>query len=81
MKKNELKQRLVNENVRSDVYSLEGGLPNEAYCLNNNGNVWEVYYSERGAKSGLKSFKTEEEACDYFYNSLVKMLREMGLIV
>jgi hypothetical protein len=79
MKKSELKQRLINENITKDAYSLEGGLPNEVYCLNQNGGVWEVYYSERGQKSGLKSFAQENEACDYFYRSLISMLQDMGL--
>ena len=79
MKKNDLKKILINNNIPKDVYSLEGGLPNEAYCLNTDGDKWEVYYSERGQKSGLKLFKTEDEACDYIYKSLVQMLKEMGM--
>lgn len=80
MTKNELKQRLINESIRNDAYSLEGGLPNEAYCLNQNGNIWEVYYSERGQKTRLTIFQTENEACDYFYNSLINMLKDMELL-
>lgn len=80
MKKNDLRSILINNNIPKDTYSLEGGLPNEAYCLNLAGDKWEVYYSERGQKSGLKLFKTEDEACDYFYKSLVQMLKEMGIL-
>jgi hypothetical protein len=44
--------------IPTDIYSLNGRLPNEAYCLNHAGDVYEVYYSEHGQKSGLKSFAT-----------------------
>ncbi|WP_026478302.1 hypothetical protein [Alkaliphilus transvaalensis] len=76
---NDLKKILINNNIPKDAYSLDGGLPNEAYCLNRNGGNWEVYYSERGQKSGLKLFRTENEACDYFYKSLVRMLKDLGI--
>lgn len=80
MKKNELEQKLITENVNPYSYSLDGGLPNEAFCLGENGSVWEVYYSERGSKTGLKTFQTEDEACDYFYGWITKTLKSMGLI-
>lgn len=75
----ELESRLISENIRRDVYSLKGGLSNEAYCISQTNGIWEVYYSERGIKSGLKVFQKEEEACQYFYDSLIKTLRDMGL--
>ena len=28
--------------------------------------LWEVYYSERGKKSGRTTFKSESDACSYF---------------
>jgi len=28
---------LTDSNIPKDTYSLDGGLPNEAYCLNQNG--------------------------------------------
>lgn len=75
----ELELRLISEKIRSDVYSLNGGLPNEAYCITQSNGVWEVYYSERGNKSGLRIFQKEEEACQYFYDSLIETLKDMGL--
>ncbi|WP_226681963.1 hypothetical protein [Sutcliffiella horikoshii] len=74
MKKQELEKTLINANVPNDLYNLNGGLPNEAFCLNRNQNLWEVYYSERGVKSQLKKFNTEEEACDYFYQTVLEHL-------
>lgn len=74
MKKQELQQQLLMSGVPEDMYSLNGRLPNEAYCLDKRNNIWEVYYSERGIKSGLRQFKSEEKACDYFYELIIKAL-------
>lgn len=45
MPKNELEQKLLQEGVSKDLYSLKGGLSNESYCFNEQNGVWEVYYS------------------------------------
>lgn len=74
MKKQILEQKLISLGVPSHMYSLHDGLPNEAYCLNKNNRFWEVYYSERGIKSGVKQFDSEEEACEYFYRLIVESL-------
>ncbi len=63
-------QKLVETRIRKDFYSLSGGLPNEAYCINKTQDGWEVYYSERGLKSNLKLFKEESAACEYFYRQI-----------
>ena len=80
MTKNELRERLARESIPTDAYNLDGGLPNEAFCLCNNDNIWEVYYSERGQKSMLKQFESEDDACDYFYKLLTQMLSDMGIL-
>ncbi len=80
MTKNELRERLVRENIPTDAYKLDGGFPNEAFCLCNNVNIWEVYYSERGQKSMLKQFEFEDDACDYFYKLLTRMFSDMGIL-
>ncbi|PDZ64367.1 hypothetical protein CON30_20905 [Bacillus cereus] len=38
------------------------------------------YYSERGTKSNSKIFNSKTEACEYFYTSLIHMLKELGVI-
>ncbi len=75
MNKEELSILLKKEKINDDMYSLEGGLPNEMYCLEENGGRWEVYYSERGNKTGLKLFSTENDACLYFHNLLLRSLQ------
>ncbi len=69
----ELVKELEALRVPEDTYSiLAGGYPNERLCITNEQAEWQVYYSERGRKSGLKTFSDEEEACEYFYNKLKK---------
>jgi hypothetical protein len=70
MLKFELKDKLREEGINVLSYSLNGGLPNEAYCLNQSAGKWEVYYSERGSKAGLRIFDLERDACVYLYNLL-----------
>lgn len=72
---NELKT-IVSKNgkIPKDCYSFDGGLPNESLCISRHGEDWEVYYSERGKKTNLMTFKMESEACEYFYKRLLKMI-------
>lgn len=70
-----LKFTLDELNIRKDAYSLNGGLPNEALCINKKGIVWQVYYSEKGKKTNLKVFFSEKSACNYFLN-LIKTFKE-----
>ncbi len=74
MNKSELEKRLEQERAEKSAYSLEGGFPNEAFVLNQNGNQWEVYYSERGQKSGLVIFDNENDACEYLYRDLKRFV-------
>ena len=66
-----LEKMLVENKVPSDMYSLQGGLPNEAYCIDKIDGKWEVYYSERGTRSYIGRFDDEEEAC----NCLIKQIK------
>lgn len=66
----ELKKMLNELRVPEDLYSIMvGGLPNEKLCIVKE-NTWQIYYSERGRKSGLKEFKTESQACEYFLEKM-----------
>jgi hypothetical protein len=76
MKILELEKKLIESNIPKDIYSiLKGGLPNEQYCITKVDNYWEVYYSERGNKSGLEKFDSEEVACKYFYEKLEEYVK------
>ena len=50
--------------VPRDQYGLSGGLPNECFCIDlDPEGKWCTYYSERGVRSGLKLFDSEDAAC------------------
>ena len=74
MNRMELKSILEKEGVAKNLYSLYGGLPSESYCLDKQNNKWEVYYSERGSKTDLEIFDTEDVACQYFLNKIKEIL-------
>jgi len=66
----DLTESLNKLGISKDLYSImRGGLPNEQLCIAKE-ELWLVYYSERGRKSGLKEFQTESEACEYFLKKL-----------
>ena len=68
----QLKNKLEEAGISEDSYSImTGGLPNEKFCIAKD-ETWQVYYSERGKRTGLRAFKTEEEACEYLYKKLVR---------
>ncbi|WP_346895543.1 hypothetical protein [Clostridium sp. UBA7503] len=71
MNKKKLHEIILERKIPRDMYSLDGGFPNEAYCLNKEKDQWEVYYSERGIKSQLKRYGTEEEACKALLTILI----------
>ncbi len=66
MNTSKLNEKLKGLNIPKDAYSLQGGFPNESFCIGEDNGVWETYYSERGNKTGLKTFTNEKEACEYF---------------
>jgi len=68
----DLRHAADREGIRTASYSLEGGLPPEKYVLALEEGGWSVYYSERGRRAGLNFFDTEDEACDYLFNLLIK---------
>lgn len=80
MKIQDLQNQLDFYKVPKDAYSLRGGLPNEAFCIDFRDGQWEVYYSERGSKTGLVSFKMEEEACAYFFEWIIDTLKRMRIL-
>ena len=70
MTTDELQKELNKLGVSQDLYSLMiGGFPNEKLCIVKE-ESWQVYYSERGHKSGLKIFDTETEACEFFLRKM-----------
>lgn len=50
MTKNELEQRLIEENIPQLSYSLNGGHPNEACCLSKNGQICKFIIVKEGLR-------------------------------
>jgi hypothetical protein len=77
MTKDELTNRLIQENIPPSLYSLNGGMPEDRFCIGSTYGGWEVYYSKRGVKSQVKKFFTEEEAHDYLYAGIKRMMKKV----
>ncbi|WP_455126540.1 hypothetical protein [Ruminococcus sp.] len=69
MTKKALERKLNELNIDKRAYDLNGGLPNETYCIEESNGKWYTYYSERGKRTSFNSFETEE-ACQYFLDWL-----------
>lgn len=49
-------------------------MPNEAYCIEEENDNWHVYYSERGIKTSIGYFESEQEACDCLLKEIKKII-------
>ena len=70
MTRDELAGILAAERIRPDAYALGDVGRDECYVLDDAGGTWEVFYSERGQKGSLRSFRREEDACRYLLDLL-----------
>jgi len=70
MNREELKKTLAQRGVRKNSYDLDENDSDECYDLEKNGKNWDVYYRERGVKTGIKTCQSENEACNYIYELL-----------
>lgn len=74
MNRKQLEKILLENKVPNDLYSLNGGLPSEAYCIEKDKDRWQIYYSERGIKRNIGYFESEEEACDCLLKEIKKIV-------
>jgi len=65
-----LREILRSEGIRDSAYSLEGGLRDDTLTLDQIGERWIVYYSERGQRWDERSFSDEDAACEYLLGLL-----------
>ena len=78
MNKDELKAILEAEGIKSMFYSLNGVRYDECLVLENpNVGCWNVYYSERGSKTGLREFGSEDESCRHILFLLRRSVRNL----
>jgi hypothetical protein len=74
MNRTELEHELKAQMIPAYAYSLNGG-DYAMFCITRNIDKWETYSSDRGMKCSLKIFDTEDEACAYFLDWMVKFKR------
>lgn len=72
----ELEAFLIENNIPTDIYSLDGGVPNETYCIEKIASGWHVYYSERGKKNIIGKFDNEDAAVRCFLGAIPKAYRQ-----
>jgi len=67
-----LKHILDAEDIDPIAYSLDGGMPFEAYVLERRAGHWVVFYSEHGLRTGETEFEAEGDACSYLLELLLR---------
>jgi hypothetical protein len=72
MNRIELKTMLEAEGIRQNLYSLDGSGGDECMVIEQQPSTWIAYYSERGQQTGKLYFATEDEACRYILETLVR---------
>lgn len=72
MKASGLRKRLLAAGCNESNFAvLSRG--NDAFCLDKKGNIWVVFYSERGLDSeAIFSPESENEACEFFFDYVTK---------
>jgi hypothetical protein len=67
MKIHQLQEAVRLANINEHFISYPGEMKDESYVLEKkNDHSWNVYYSERGQRTGERFFTSEEEACGGF---------------
>ena len=72
MRVDEVEKYLDLKGVPKDMYSLKGGLPSEAYCIERVQDKWHLYYSERGHKWTIGMFTREEDVVEAFVDKIIE---------
>jgi hypothetical protein len=73
MNRKELKNIFDKEKISPRVYSLYGPVGDDnRYVLEERFGTWFVYYSERGERFGEQIFISEDEACKYMLQKILK---------
>ena len=67
MNRAELLACLDEASIDARSYDLDEGGRSESYVLRERDGRWEVFYSERGLRSGLRCYSSESEASAYFF--------------
>ncbi len=72
MNREELRRILNAENISLTTYSLDGKYCEECLRLEKVVDGWVVSYSERGLRTNERHFDSEEDACRYMSDRLLR---------
>ena len=56
--------------IPPNAFSIGDPTQDESLCIREKNGCWEVFYYERGIKTGLRVFKEEHEACCNFLSTI-----------
>jgi len=77
----ELEKWLKENCYPMNSYSINGNAIYEGFGLENNGGLFQWFYTERGDKQTLEHFATEKEAVEYALKKLNRMNTQIGIIL
>jgi hypothetical protein len=63
---------LVERDINPACYELEGRPVEGAHVLEQQGDGWHVFYTERGETFNERVFASESDACEYFLKEITK---------
>lgn len=69
----ELKQKLDEEGILPGEYSINGERSPDTLVLEKRGNDWIVFSLDRYIERDLKVFVSEDYACQYVYEHMVRL--------
>lgn len=72
----EMLKNIKNSNIPDDAYSIGGKFQNESLCMQEKVEGWEIFYYERGLKTGIVIFRNEDKACEYFLEKLTHWFKK-----
>lgn len=70
MKRDELIRTLKELDIPENAFHFDGPGAGECYCIEANQNGWVIYYSERGQRTIISTYASENEANEKFLQKL-----------
>ncbi|MGI4757822.1 MAG: hypothetical protein ACRYGF_13340 [Janthinobacterium lividum] len=74
MKTYELEAIFVANDVPTSYYSFDGMVGGDCYVLKQVNNTWTTFYSERGRADDVRTYASEDEACQGMFQLVARMM-------
>ncbi len=76
MKLDELRKKILALNIDHQEYVVDENPGFQTFCINKEKEgSWKVFYHERGNITFKKTFSSEDEACAFYYNHVLKQAK------